>query len=51
MLLLSAQENSYTAQGIVPELIYIQHDAMNLGKSSHVQQEKAYTQQARQHLS
>ena len=51
MLFLSAQENSDTAQTIVPELIYIQHDATNLGKSSNVQQEEAYTQQARQHLS
>lgn len=42
MLFLSAQENNGTAQGIVSELIYNQHDALNLGKLSHVQQKEAY---------
>ncbi len=51
MLFLSAHESNDAAQDLVPEPINIQHDAVNLGKLSHVQQEEAYTQQARQHLS
>ena len=51
MLFLSAHESNDTAQDIVPDPIYIQHDAMILGKLSQMQQEEAYTQQASQHLS